>query len=261
MNIKKKERNFSLSDGHLASFQKKRRLGLRVPASDDSQPIPNKRNQRNREEEQFETEIQLTVRTSIRLSRRQLCLVSALLLRELSEKGVNLNQLIICEYLLDRLLGQKQDPIFLKEEREREISLLLQSIIFGSRFLTLSEERVCLPEDVQELIYSSRFVPSKRTAGSWQNVYKIDKLLEVRSVRLDSIYEHTSNSTPYDSYCKGYGESHPSQHKQKTKFSSDLDRKEEIDPERERRSSLTLTEFYFYLTYQELERKYTGRIR
>jgi hypothetical protein len=261
MKSKKKEEIFSLSNSQLTSNQIEERLDSIVPASDDSHPLLRNKVKRKREEEQSDTGFYLTVRLSIKLSRRQLCLLSGVFLKEIREFGVNLSDLIVSEFLLSKLISEKLDPIMLKETKEIEISLLLQSILFGSKSITLSDQRVMLPDNVIELIDSSPFVPNKRTAGSWQNVYKIKELIEVRTVQIDTILERSSITVPYDSYCKGYGESHPSQHHKKTRISPELDAKEEPDIDKERRSSLPLTSFRFYLHYQELERLYTKKIR
>jgi len=260
MKIKKKE-NFSLLKDQLTSNQIEERLDSIVPASDDSQPLLRKKNKRKREEEQSDTGFYLTVRLSIKLSRRQLCLLSGVFLKEIRENGINLSDLIVSEFLLSKMLGEKLNPIMLKDTKEIELSLLLQSILFGSQSITLSDSKTKLPDNVIELIDSSSFVPNKRTAGSWQNAYKIKELIEVRTVQIDSILERSSLTVPYDSYCKGYGESHPSQHHKKTRISPELDAKEEPDIDKERRSSLPLTSFSFYLHYQELERLYTQKIR
>lgn len=261
MKTKKKEKHLSLFNDQLTSNQIEERLDSIVPASDDSQPLSRRKNLRKREEEQSDTGFYLTVRLSIKLSRRQLCLLSGVFLKEIREAGVNLSDLIVSEFLLSKLLGDKTNPIELKETKEIEISLLLQSILFGSRDITLSDQRIALPDNVKELIDSSPFIPNKRTAGSWQNVYKIKELIEVRTVQVDTILERSSLTVPYDSYCKGYGESHPSQHHKKTRISPELDAKEEPDIDKERRTSLPLTSFKFYLHYQELERLYTKKIR
>lgn len=261
MKFKKKRIKSSLFEDQSISNQLEEDTGLLVPASGDSHPISNKRRLKRQEEDLTETEFYLTVRLSIKLSRRQICLLSGVFLRETLEKGVNLTDVITSEFLLSKLLGDKLDPIMLKEQREIEISLLLQLILMGSKNITLTNQRQELPGNIKDLINSCSFVPNKRTSGSWQNVYKIKELIEVCTVRIETIFERSSFTVPYDSYCKGYGESHPSQHHKKTRISSELDRKEEIDIDKERRPSLPLTSFKFYLTYQELERLYTGKFR
>jgi len=231
-----------------------------VLASDDSQPIPNKRVKRKKDEEQFEQSLVLTVSTKVHMSRKYLSLVSGLLLRTILEEGININDLLVLEFLYSRLLGQKLDPKELKERRDIEICLCVQSLLFGLRNLNLETKKIEIPEEIKNLISSSKYVPNKRTSGSWKEKYSIHKFLQVKSVQVERLYEKSSTSTPYDSYCKGYGESHPNQHKMKTKPSSELDG-QEVDIVREESVKIPLLSISFYLHYQELEMKYLHLIR
>jgi len=47
--------------------------------------------------------------------------------------------------------------------------------------------------------------------------------LTIKTVDVDEIIERTGNTERYSSYCKGYGESHPSAHYKKTGPSAELD--------------------------------------
>lgn len=231
-----------------------------VEASDDSHPSLNKKSKKGVNEDQFKEGVYLTVQAKINLSKRQLSLVAGLLLSQVCLEGANLNDIILSEYLLSRLLGQKSDPKFLKERRELEVALALQSLIFGFRDLTLENEKREVPEDVKVLIQSSQYVPNRRTTGSWKEKYSLGKFFKVRTVLIDTLLERSSYTHPYDSYCKGYGESHPSNHKRKTKPSPELDG-EQVDVDKEGSICIPLLSARYYIHYQELEMKYLRKIR
>jgi len=260
MKNKEKQKTASLYLHSLPSLLKKEEASHHfVLASDDSHPTSPEREIRKEYEDQIDTTVYLTVHTKVRMSRRHLSLVSGLLLGVVCKEGINLNDLIVLEYLYSRLMGQKFDPKELKERRELEIALAVQSLLFGLKDLSLSTEKIPIPNEIREFIESSSFIPNQRTMGSWNQKYSIHKFLIVRTVSVDRVYEKTSNSIPYDSYCKGYGESHPNQHKKKTKHSSDLDG-EEIDIVKEGSISIPLLSTYYYIHYQELEMKYLNRM-
>jgi len=237
---------------------RKKRSGLLLgPASDDSLTTPRKN--LKKEIEPKEIAVLITVRTKLTFNRRQLCLVSGHFLRKVLSEGINLNDLILAESLLSFLLGQKLSPIDLKDERELELALALQSIIFGVKDLTLEDKKVEISERIRSFLNTSRFIPAKRTAGSWSQKYSVEKFFSVRAVSEEELFSKSSHSIPYDSYCKGYGESHPSRTHQKTRYSSELDG-EEVDFERERSIFIPLRSIRFYLLYQDLEREYLGKI-
>lgn len=257
---KKRESSVSSLASSTPSNLRTERASFLVLASDDSQPISTVRVKKEKIEEQFEQNLVLTVSTKVHMSRRYLSLVSGLLLRQVLEEGININDLLVLEFLSSRLLGQKLDPKELRESRDIEICLCIQSLLFGLKNLTLEEKKIEIPQEIKELISSSRFVPNKRTSGSWKEKYSVHKFLQVKAVQVEKMYEKSSTSTPYDSYCKGYGESHPNQHKMKTKPSAELDG-EAVDIVREESVRIPLLSISFYLHYQELEMIYLSRIR
>lgn len=256
----KKKVQTSFLKSQLPFLKKREASAFLVEASDDSHPHSRQKGSRRVNEEQSEKEVYLTVSAKVEMSRRQISLVSGLYLSQVLLEGVNIIDLIILEYLLSRLLGQKSDPKYLKERRELEVALAIQSVIFGIRDLTLEQEKQEIPEEIRSFISSSQFVPNRRTSGSWKDKYSIGKFLSVKTVLIDTFLERSSHTTPYDSYCKGYGESHPSNHKRKTKPSPELDG-EQVDVVKEGSISIPLLSTLYYIHYQELEMKYLERIR
>jgi hypothetical protein len=73
---------------------------------------------------------------------------------------------------------------------------------------------------------------------------------------VDTIIDRTGNTERYSSYCKGYGESHPSAHNQKTKTSFELDGGDLKDPE-----DFSLKEIQRLLLLNQLEIRTKFRAR
>lgn len=205
-----------------------------------------------------ESTFHMTVRNKVKISRRKLCLLSAGKAKEISLKGYNLFDYIFVEHLLNLLIGAGK-PLEIKDEKEKEISLIL--ILLLRVMQDPQEEKKEIPEDVKEWIKSSRWIPSDRTWGSWKNSLSFDLYLEIRTVPVEQVFERASNgSVRYSSYCKGYGESSPmGRKKRKTPPSPELDG-EEVKLEEEG-EILPILLYQFYITFEELDRKYTKRKR
>jgi len=255
----KKKRNSPLLK-YIPPPKERKPTGLSVPASDDSLPTQVMRVRRKRViEEQF-IPVHLTVRMHPLLQGRNLSLVTGQYLFQICTEGVNLEDIIFLEALLCRFLGQKLSPIFLKESKELEIALCIQSVIFGCSNLNLSAEKQRLPERISSFVLSCRYIPGKRVADSRKERFSPRKWMTIHTVPVDRIIEKSSFTIPYDSYCKGYGESHPSQHKKKTRWSPELDG-EEVDFDKERSLTIPLLSISFLLHYQELETSFLGYFR
>jgi hypothetical protein len=195
----------------------------------------------------------MTVRNKVKISRRKLNLLSAGKSKEICLKGYNLFDYIFVEHLLNLLVGSSK-PLEVKEEKEKEISLILIILLMAMKNPT--EERKDLPQDVKDWIQSSRWIPSDRTWGSWKSSLSFDLYFEIRTVPVEQVFERASNGTVrYSSYCKGYGETNTmGRKKRKTPPSPELDGEPvKIEEEGE---NLPLLLYQFYITFQELERKY-----
>lgn len=199
-------------------------------------------------------DVQMTVRSKINLTRKQLCMLSGFALSEVAEKGLGLSDWMILEYLYSSLLGNKRSYLERKDYKEFELLLLLKIVLLGGVWMGL-EGKVQLPEDIQKLVLSSSLVPSGRTKASWYQSWDLRKFIEIRAVPLDILLERSKNTTRYSGYCKGYGESSRMGRRQKTRPSAELDG-EEVDLEKDKMINLNLQKISHLLTAVLLETKY-----
>lgn len=202
-------------------------------------------------------DVQLTVRSKVDFTRKQLCMLSGIALSDVAEKGLSLSDWMILEWLYSNLLGNKQTPYERKDIKEFELSLLLKIVLLSGTWMGL-EGKVEIPQDVQSLVLSSKFVPSGRTKSSWKQSWNIAKFLEIRAVPLDVLLERSKNTTRYSSYCKGYGESSRLGRRQKTRPSAELDG-EPVDLEKDKMMNLNLNRISQTLSAVLLEIKYSKK--
>jgi len=204
-------------------------------------------------------DVQVTVRSKVDFSRRQLCMLSGIALSDVVDQGLSLSDWMILEYLYSSLLGNKLSPYERKDQVEFELSLLLKIVLLAGDWMNF-ETKVQLPEDVRQLILSSRLIPKGRTKSSWRQSWDIRKFLEIRSVPLEVLLERSTQTTRYSSYCKGYGESSRMGRRQKTRPSMELDG-EDVDLEKDKTISLDFSNLTHILTAVLLETKYSMRKR
>lgn len=202
-------------------------------------------------------DVQVTVRSKIHLTRKQLCMLTGLALSDVAELGLGLSDWMILEWLYSSLLGNKQSPFERKDSREFELSLLLKIVLLSGTWMGL-EGKKKLPEDVQILILNSKYVPKGRTKFSWKQSWDFIKFIEIRTVPLDIILERSKNTQRYSSYCKGYGESSRLGRRQKTRPSAELDG-EDVDLEKDKMINLNLQRISHLLSAVLLEIKYNNR--
>jgi hypothetical protein len=202
-------------------------------------------------------DVQVTVRSKLDLTRKQLCMLTGIALSDVAEKGLGLSDWMVLEWLYSSLLGNKQTPYERKDPKEFELSLLCKIVLLSGTWMGL-EGKVKLPQDTQELILNSRFVPKGRTKASWRQSWNIAKFIEIRAVPLDVLLERSKGTNRYSSYCKGYGESSRLGRRQKTRPSAELDG-EPVDLEKDKMMNLDLQRISQLLTAVLLEIKYTNR--
>lgn len=199
-------------------------------------------------------EYQLTVRTRMTLSRRQSSLLLGILNYQAAYFGVNFGMYLAIEFLTNVLLGNKLDPLEIGDINERQtvmVSLILLSSI-GGKDLNLVEHQQ-IPMQIVSSLIQNGLLMEKRVFGSRKSVYRPEVILELRAVPLSTPFERVKgNSERYSSYCKGYGESHPSARKVRTSPSPELDG----EPEKERMISLTDIPIYLVLTQLEVRAKF-----
>ena len=122
-------------------------------------------------------------------------------------------------------LGNKKSATEIRNGRIRLTLTVCEMILKLFRGLDFSLD----PKGIFEMTDSykkllSKGLMSKRTYGSRYRTWRPEKFLVVRIVPVDiQFLKRRTDAEPYSSYCKGYGESHPSAHRQRVKSSAELD--------------------------------------
>lgn len=202
-------------------------------------------------------EVQVTVRSKLELTRKHLCMLAGLALSDVAEFGLGISDWMVLEWLYSSLLGNKQSYLERRDPKEFELALLLKVVLLAGTWMGL-EGKVQLPQDVQELILSSKFVPTGRTKASWRQSWNFSKFIEIRAVPLELLLERSKNTERYSSYCKGYGESSHLGRRQKTRPTAELDG-EPIPEKEEICENLDLRGIILALWAMQLETKYKNR--
>jgi len=180
------------------------------------------------------TEVHLTVRISNKsLTRRHLRLILETLLYEIFDTGISLEKYLMLVFLYQNLLGQKTEPLDLQTDHERRLCLLTEIVMLdlSAKSFEIGLPMQILSEDLRKEVLENELLMSKRTYNSRKYHWLSENWLLVRPVGIDSLIERSGNSIRYSSYCKGYGESHPSAHFKKTKPSVELDGKDQSEPQ------------------------------
>jgi len=174
---------------------------------------------------QLNTDINLTASYRLKLTSRQKSLLLSILNYQSVNFGINFNMMLCIYYIYLDLLGNNKEATGVSDEYIRLTLTVSESILryIGKFQLSLDPGQVMLiPTQLKEVL--SPYLMSKRTYGSRFTSWRPEKFLSVRAVPVDiQFLERRTNSEPYSSYCKGYGESHPSARVSKTKPSSELD--------------------------------------
>jgi len=204
----------------------------------------------------YSTDVNLTIQLRVKeFTRKQATLLAGQCIHEVLTSGMDLRDWMTLEFLYSYLLGQKLDPLFVKEPKELELLLLLKVILLSGTFLGL-EARLEIPEDVRLLCESSRWVPNERTYQSRKGLFRLNKFLFVRIVPINDLIDRSKNqSVRYSSYCKGYGESSHMGRRQKTRTSSELDG-EDVDIGKEEFVKIPLNLYQLLFQLNLLESRY-----
>lgn len=170
-------------------------------------------------------EYHLTIHfTHSTLSSRELGLLLSVLNYQAVAYGVNFNMILAFYEFYFRLLGNKRNSIELSDSYIR-MALTATEIILKEfkdfDWSLWSGEQIQLQSDVKDILRPALI--SKRTYGSRYQTWRPEKFLRVRIVPVDTLMKRRKDSEPYSSYCKGYGESHPSAHRQHLRPSAEYD--------------------------------------
>jgi hypothetical protein len=172
-------------------------------------------------------EYHLTARISNEsLTRRELSLLLDVLNFQAVYYGINFNMILAMYELYFRILGKNSNSIQEKEPRIR-LTLTVSELIlksFGRNEFTLdSSLGYTCPSILRKTLINIGLM-SKRTYGSRYRTWRPEKFILIKAVPVDiQFLNRRKGSQPYSSYCKGYGESHPSAHKEKLRPSAELD--------------------------------------
>lgn len=192
----------------------------------------------------------ITVKPKIsNISKRTIFLIACGTIRRILEKGVRTEDYLI---LSDLYLRIKSESVWnIKDPLDSQVYMALKITLLSIQDLENGEK----PEkEVLQFLSSLSCVPSARTYGSWKEKYNWERYFKVSTVVIELLLERSGNSIPYNSYCKGYGESSSrALKKQKTPFSSELDG-EEIDLDAES-AKIHLQNLEVFFTFEDLERK------
>lgn len=226
---------------------------LRLRVSDDgSPPVLGTRGVQEQDLLALTLDRQITVRPRIsEFSRREQALLLEVLNFQVVHYGINFSMYLTMEYLVSSLLGKNLDPLEIRDEKERLTVSVSELILldFYGQFIPMAEDLASLDEELRQAILANNLVMSRRTYGSRLAHYRPERYFEIRSVVLESIYERRKGSSSrYSSYTKGYGESHPSARKVKTKPSAELDGQTE-----DKELSISLIDISKYLVINQLK--------
>lgn len=181
------------------------------------------------EVETFSTSIEYHLTAKIvnqSLTRRDLSLLLDVLNFQAVYFGMNFNMVLAMYELYFRILGNKSQASEIRESKIRltlTVSELLLKV-FGRQDYSLSSEGILTcPSNLKDILLKYGLM-SKRTYGSRFRTWRPEKFISIKAVPVDiQFLKRRKDSQPYSSYCKGYGESHPSAHKEKLRPSAELD--------------------------------------
>lgn len=162
--------------------------------------------------------------TNESLSRRELSLLLEVLCYQAVNFKVNLTMFMAIYELYFRLLGQKRNSSDILDSNVRRsvtIAEILLDTLRNHAWSLDPKQGIEFPEQSREIL--KPHLMSKRTYGSRYRTWRPEKFLVVRIVPVDVLMNRSPGTQPYSSYCKGYGESHPSAHRKLTKPSAELD--------------------------------------
>lgn len=171
-------------------------------------------------------EYHLTARiTNESLTVRDLSLLLEVLNYQCVHFGVNFTMRLTLYEIYFRCLGNKRSSREVKNNKIRltlTVSEILLHSLRGVEHSLDTREFVELSPTVKSIL--GKHIMSSRTYGSRYRTWRPEKFVVVKAVPVD-IQFLNSRKRPnrYSSYCKGYGESHPSNHSKKTMPSAELD--------------------------------------
>jgi len=250
MEDKKMREILTLLSTYTSYSREKEGSSPRRVASDGSRPSPSVKEEEVVElPPDFSLDYNLTVRLRMNLDRRQISLLLAILNYQACHFGLNFGMYLSMEFLSSLLLGTKIHPSEIKDKFVRDNVFVSQVVLLSmaERSWNLIECRR-IPQRVVQGLVEGQLLMSRRTFGSRFSTWRPERFLEIRAVPVNSLYDRQKgNSIRYSSYTKGYGESHPSTHRVRTKPSF------ELDGEKEERDFIKIDDLHNLLILTQLE--------
>lgn len=160
------------------------------------------------------------------LNVKQLSLLLEVLEYQILHFGCNFAMYLGMVHLYQRCLGQKYEADDINDSKIRKTLLVAEIIIreIGNFEFSLdSREVILFSGKIAELLKEN--VMDKRTYGSRFVTWRPERFIVIRAVPVNVVFDRSPSdcSQRYSGYTKGYGESHPSAHKIRTKPSFELD--------------------------------------
>jgi len=159
------------------------------------------------------------------LTTRDLSLLLDVLNFQAVSYGVNFNMYLALFELYFRLLGQKRSSKEISDGNVRKtvtVTEILLRVLGKSEFNLDSGIVLEIPSKIKDLLRIG--LMSKRTYGSRYSTWRPERFISIKAVPVETLFlTRRKDSVPYSSYCKGYGESHPSAHRKKLRPSPELD--------------------------------------
>jgi hypothetical protein len=177
-------------------------------------------------------ESHITIFPKVELSKKRISLLLEEEILRVCSEGFSLLDYFGFEWMMNYLVGSSK----LHEVNGKKMS----SVVYCANLILLAyrgnENLLYQTVQVHQLLID--FV--RENFGSYfdrkyqarRQIYNLEKFLLVKIEDVNSVFERSSNSVRYSSYCKGYGESGRSVRKQRTRYSFELDRDDhEVEPE------------------------------
>lgn len=123
-------------------------------------------------------------------------------------QGVDFTLYLAMEYLQGFLRKTGTDPLYVKNEKQRQ-TLLLSELILASvegTWLTLGSKEF-LHDEVIEKILCTGWLPNERVLQSWKQHWDLEKYLRVKIVPVEMLLERQyTTAERYSAYTRGYGQ-------------------------------------------------------
>jgi len=177
-------------------------------------------------------ESHITIFPKVELTIKRISLLLEEEILRVSSEGFSLEDYFGFEWMINYLIGSSELHKLGGKKMSTVVycaSLILRAYANNENLLY---QKVHIHKFLKEFIEERFGSYSDRKYQSRKTIYLKDKFLTVKIEDVNSVFERSSISVRYSSYCKGYGEGGRSVRKQRTRYSFELDREDsEREPE------------------------------